>query len=402
MRSLLNYRNYGRLWRVYGRSALRYLTVRKLANALRTEWAYRRRIADVRSYPYILFLEPLYYCNLDCPLCDRQIFPDARKGREAAGKLSLELFDRLLEEAGDYLFQCQIFGQGEPLLDWARSKAIIQKCHDRRIFTLLSTNCTLITPKTADDLVTCGLDHLVCAIDGISQQSYEKYRVGGKVDVALAGMRHVVEAKRRNRSGIEIEWQFLVHKDNVHELEQAKKLAAELGVFLRTSPLRGMEFDQELQREWLPDASVTVSNAQAGRVEAGKTIYNWPCYFLWRSVVLNSNNKVARCLVYQNVAEYGSLGDGSSFHALYNHPSVQRARQLFSKAPVPDGPFHAPCNNFSFYARHHGGPNHDKHASLQAVAEESGFGASFVPADQLRGRPRRNAQLPPAEAAGRA
>jgi MoaA/NifB/PqqE/SkfB family radical SAM enzyme len=372
------------------------MTVRKGINALRTEWAYRRRLVDVRSYPYILFLEPLYYCNLDCPLCDRQVFPDARKGKEAAGKLSLELFDRLLDEAGDYLFQCQLFGQGEPLLDWARSKAIVQKCHQRRIFTLLSTNCTLITPKTADDLVTCGLDHLVCAIDGISQQSYEKYRVGGKVADALAGMRHVVEARKRNRSGIEIEWQFLVHKDNVHEVEEAKKLAAELGVFLRTSPLRGMEFDHSLQQEWLPEAAVTVGNAQAGRVDAGKTVYDWPCYFLWRSLVLNSNGKAARCLVYQNVAEYGSLND-HSFHALYNHPSVQRARQLFSKDPVPDGPFPAPCNNCSFYARHHGGPNMDKHASLKAAAQEASFGASFVPLELVRGKPRRNAQLPPAE-----
>ena len=33
---VLNYRDYGRLWRVYGRSLLRYGTTRKLVNALRT------------------------------------------------------------------------------------------------------------------------------------------------------------------------------------------------------------------------------------------------------------------------------------------------------------------------------------------------------------------------------
>src|SRR4051794_9085148 len=105
--SFLNYKNYGRLWRVYGRALLRYGSLTKLLNALRTEVAYRRRVADVRSAPFILFLEPLYYCNLDCPLCDRQVFPEARK--KDAGRLSLELFDRILNEVGDYLFQCQIF-----------------------------------------------------------------------------------------------------------------------------------------------------------------------------------------------------------------------------------------------------------------------------------------------------
>ncbi len=67
MASFLHYRNYGRLFNVYGRSQWKYGSVRKVLNALRTEWAYRRRRDLVRSYPYILFLEPLYYCNLDCP-----------------------------------------------------------------------------------------------------------------------------------------------------------------------------------------------------------------------------------------------------------------------------------------------------------------------------------------------
>src|SRR5579875_3604306 len=125
MPSVIHYRNYGRLFKVYGRSLWKYGSVRKIANALRTEWAYRRRADYVPSYPYILFLEPLYYCNLDCPLCDRQIFPEARKG--SAGRLTPKLFDRILDEVGDYLFQCQIFGQGEPMLDWPLTRHFIQR-----------------------------------------------------------------------------------------------------------------------------------------------------------------------------------------------------------------------------------------------------------------------------------
>ena len=146
--------------------------------------------------PFILFLEPLYYCNLDCPLCDRQIYPDAHRGSEA-GKLSMELYDRLLDEAGDYLFQCQIYGQGEPLLDWARTRQIIEKSHRRRIFTLMSTNCTLVKPKVAEEVVGSGLDHLVCAIDGLTQETYERYRTGGRVEDAMNGLRRFVDEKRR-------------------------------------------------------------------------------------------------------------------------------------------------------------------------------------------------------------
>lgn len=360
MTAFLNYRNYGRLWSVYGRSLLRYSTPKKILNALRTEYAYRRRLSDVSSAPYILFLEPLYYCNLQCPLCDRQIFPDARVRNQDAGHFSLDLYDRVLSEIGDYLFQIQIFGQGEPLLDWPLTQEIIRRAHQRKIFTLVSTNCTLVNPTIAREIVSSGLDYLVCAIDGITQDSYSKYRVGGRVKDALAGLRLIVEERRRQGSNLVIEWQFLVNAFNVGEIDAARKIAEELNVYIRFAPTRGMEFDAQLQSYWLPNTT----EWQTGRKEAGENCYDWPCYFLWRSLVLNSNGKVARCLIYQNVAEYGSLHEQSVL-SLYNHPTVQRARQLFQKTAVPEGAFPSPCHNCSFYAREHGGPNLDKHLSLR-------------------------------------
>ena len=47
---------------------------------------------------------------------------------------------------------------------------------------MLSTNTTLLTEKIAEEVVKTGLDHLVCAIDGVSQRVYEIYRVGGQVE----------------------------------------------------------------------------------------------------------------------------------------------------------------------------------------------------------------------------
>ncbi|GFE68192.1 radical SAM protein [Chroococcus sp. FPU101] len=355
---MLNYKNPGRLLRVYGRSVLSYSTPKKIVNALRTEIAYRRGITNVQSMPYLINVEPLYYCNLECPLCDRQIFPFARKGNEA-GKLSLELWDRILDEVGDYLFQCHIFGQGEPLLDWSRTKEIITKAHQKRIFTLLSTNCTLVTPKIAAEMPSTGLDHLVCAIDGVSQESYRYYRVGGNVDQAFAGMRLFVQERNLQKSPMQIEWQYLVHRHNIHEMEQAREIAKELGVYLRFSNLHGMEFDPKLQDEWLPENSTW----DAGRLALGETRHKFPCYFLWRGLVLNSNGRMARCLIYQNVAEYGDAKT-HTVQQLYNSPTMQRARELFQKGAIPEGDFPSPCRNCSFYKREHGGENQAKLESL--------------------------------------
>jgi MoaA/NifB/PqqE/SkfB family radical SAM enzyme len=365
--NLMHFRNYDRLWRVYGSSVLRYGTVTKLVNALRTELAYRRRVVDVRSAPYILLLEPLYYCNLECPLCDRQVFASARNND--AGKLNLALYDRLLDEIGRYLFQCQIFGQGEPTMNWRLTRQIIERTHRRRIYTLLSTNCTLITPEMAEEMVGCGLDYLVCAVDGVTQESYGAYRVGGRIEDALAGMQYVVEAKRRLSSRIEIEWQFLVHAGNVHEIPEVRRRAAALGVLLRLAPLRGMEWDKELEDHWLPRSR----EWKSFRYAAGEPMHDFPCYFLWRSLVLNSNGKAARCLFYQNAAQYADLSTMSALSA-YNHPSVQQARRLFRKDAASHEAGPAPCRSCGFFARHHGDDITDRntHVSGSLPAPASG------------------------------
>ncbi|HEX8463310.1 MAG TPA: radical SAM/SPASM domain-containing protein [Abditibacterium sp.] len=356
---MLKYKNYGRLWRVYGRSAFRYSTPKKVLNALRIEWAYHRRQANITAYPYLLNIEPLYYCNLECPLCDRQIFPEARKND--AGKLPLDIIDKLFDEVGPYLYQCQIFGQGEPLIDWPRTKYIIQQARSRHIFTLLSTNCTIMTPALAKEVIASGLNHLVCAIDGITQDSYSQYRVGGQVEKALETLRLFCRERDEQKSDVNIEWQFLVNRFNVHELEDARQMAEEIGVHIRFSPTHGMEFHPELQEYWLPETGDP--KWQDGKIARGETRHEWPCYFLWRALIVNSNTQLARCLIYQNVAEYGSLRDHSVME-LFNSPASQRARQLFSKKSVEPGDFPAPCNNCSFYKREHGGPNLDKHESL--------------------------------------
>lgn len=357
---MLNYSNAGqnsRLQSMYFRAVREYSTPRKIINALRTELAYRMRWSYVSSRPYILFLEPLYYCNLDCPLCDRQVFPSARY--KDAGKLSLELYDRILDEVGPYLFQCQIFGQGEPLMNWKLTKEILARTHARGIFTMLSTNATLITPEMAEDIVASDLDHLVIAIDGMSQDAYATYRVGGKVKDALDGLRYVVDARARaGRTSLAIEWQFLTYSRNIHEVEAARALAAELGIGFRTAPIRGMEWNQTLEAEWLVEGDKPIAK--------GNYVNGFPCYFLWRSLVLNSNGKLARCLIYQNVAQYADLRTMSVMDA-FNHPTVQAARKLFKRGKKPSDPAPDPCKGCAYFERHHGAPPKGREEPVESL-----------------------------------
>jgi MoaA/NifB/PqqE/SkfB family radical SAM enzyme len=269
-------------------------------------------------------------------------------------------------------------------MDWPRTRQIIERSHRRGIFTLVSTNSTLTTPAVAEEVVASGLDYIVCAIDGVSQASYQTYRVGGEVEQALDGMRLLVEERRRQRSRLTIEWQFLVHKHNEHEFDEARRIADQLGVFLRFSPLRGMEFHDDLQREWLPSApEYAVAHQHTGDV-----VNDFACYFLWRSMVLSSSGTLVRCPIYENTSPYATVLEGSMLDG-FNGASTRRARELFARGPVAEGEFPSPCATCSFFERHHGGPNLDKFGSVGRGNKPAETG--LIPVDAIQRRTRQNA-----------
>ncbi len=342
---VLNYRNFGRLWRVYGRSVIRYSSLRKISNALRTEWAYRRRSVDALTIPYVLFIEPIYRCNLHCPLCPRETHPEAREGED--GRLHHDLIEKLFDELGDYLYQCHIFGNGEPMMDWPRTKRIIGIAHRRRIFTLMSTNCTVMTERNAEELICSGLDYLVCAIDGTSQQSYEKYRVGGNYELALSNMRRLCQLRDRLRSKISLEWQFLAHGFNSHEITNARRIAGEIGIHLRVSPLGGIP--EQSSKQWLPADGSWNQNF----VVDHEPVRGFPCYWLWRAIVVNANGQLGRCPGHSNMHQLGSFAS-SSILSIYHGQQTRKARKLFVRGPVVEEHFPAPCETCDFFSREHG------------------------------------------------
>ena len=66
----------------------------------------------VWGLPPIVMIEPTNICNLKCPMCP------AISGKRilAKGKLKIENYKKLLDEIGVYIFQVQLWNQGEPFV----------------------------------------------------------------------------------------------------------------------------------------------------------------------------------------------------------------------------------------------------------------------------------------------
>jgi radical SAM protein with 4Fe4S-binding SPASM domain len=121
---------------------------------------------------------------------------------------------------------------------------MIKYAHEAGILTSTSTNGQLINEKIAAEIVLSGLDKIIISIDGTSQEVYEKYRIGGKLELALESIRHIQNWKNKTKSFTPlIEIQFIVLKHNEHQINEVKKMAKDLNVdFLKLKTAQLYDF----------------------------------------------------------------------------------------------------------------------------------------------------------------
>ncbi len=118
--------------------------------------------------------------------------------------------------------------QGEPLL-CKDLPAMIAKAHQQGIYTIVSTNAQNLTEKLATQLLQAGLDRIIISMDGLTQLTYEKYRVGGKIEKVLKALQVLKQLKKSLHSRIHIELQCLLLRSNEHEWKQLKHSYRHLG-----------------------------------------------------------------------------------------------------------------------------------------------------------------------------
>lgn len=166
------------------------------------------------------------------------------------GIMELDKFKKLMDETGKYLVHLTLWSQGEPFVNRDFTK-MVQIAKDKGIKTMTSTNGHFLI-ENAEEIVRSGLDVLIVAMDGASQETYEKYRVNGRFEKVYNGMKAVSEAKKKHKSKTpEIELQFIVMKHNEHEAEKIRVLAYECGAQI-ISFKTAQVYTQKQADEFLP------------------------------------------------------------------------------------------------------------------------------------------------------
>jgi radical SAM protein with 4Fe4S-binding SPASM domain len=268
----------------------------KILNWLLAEASARFRPLHPYGYPTHLQVEPTNSCNLQCPLC-----PTAHGLKREQGFMPMGLYKKALTEIGEYLLQILLWDWGEPFLH-PELPEMISMAHERSIRVVTSTNGI---PLADDDLalrtVKSGLDVLVFAIDGITQETYGAYRKGGELAKALQGVRNVVALKERLRSSRpKVLLRFIVMRQNERELDLLPGFARDLGV--DGLSLRSMISYEE--GAWRVEGSDTKSflpeqaKLRRFRTDGNDNRIRYrrnPCKNLWNCPSLHWNGNVSPC-----------------------------------------------------------------------------------------------------------
>jgi radical SAM protein with 4Fe4S-binding SPASM domain len=176
--------------------------------------------------PVSISFEPTTSCNLRCPECPSGL----RAFTRPTGMLQKNFFKETIDQLSKELVYLVFYFQGEPYLN-PEFLSMVQYAASKNIYTATSTNAHYLNDASAKKTVESGLDRLIISIDGTTQETYQQYRVGGKLSKVLEGVALVVKWKKQLKSKTPfIIFQFLVVRHNEHQIEDVKRLAKETGV----------------------------------------------------------------------------------------------------------------------------------------------------------------------------
>jgi len=308
-------------------------SVKMALNFLIANLQYKLKMIKLLNYPYFACIDPSSVCNLKCPLCP------TGQGNKSRPKcfLSFEDFKKIIDEIGDYLISVLFTNWGEPLLNKDFSKMVSYAKKTKHIhFTGVETNLNIkLSDTDIEELIKSGLDLMCIAVDGATQETYEKYRRGGNLKKVIDNSKRILNKRKElAKNGPFVVWQFMVLKHNQHEIEKIIKLAKETGVDViritgadvyTGSVDKSFKYSYGLSKDYLPPLGSKYSDyTKNGKKKRTMKMCQW----LWKSIVITSDGSVSPCCnIYPKKYDFGDILKEKSFKAIWNNEKYQNARK---------------------------------------------------------------------------
>lgn len=319
---------------------LKHATPRRWENLAVAQAHYYLGTDVVHGLPPLMYIDPINYCNLHCPLC-----PTGRGvlGRKR-GKMPFSLFQRLVDEIAGRVYFLNLYNWGEPLLH-PQIFDMVEYATSKGLSVRISSNLNRLTPEQAKLMVESGLEELLVDLDGATQETYEKYRIGGNLASVVNNIRSIVSAKKKlNTPYPLITARVLLNNYNWSEIQQIRTLAWDLGVdrFWVAPIYVDMSRPDDIEKWIGKDRRVRESNP---------TDRPRKCDQLWRNLTVSWDGGVFPCCwFHQEEYDFGNvLNDGSLLEIWNNTRFIQSRRFITGKTDLPPDTMCGQCRGYPEY-----------------------------------------------------
>ena len=275
---------------------------------------FRNRLGLLRSYllrrsrvpggPLSLSIESTAKCNLFCPMCPRETIYFPPKDME------LPLFQKIIDQARDFLEFAVPYGVGEPLLN-PEIYDMLAYCKRAGVPTGLSTNATVLTEAASRKLIASGLDYVIFAFDGASRETFEKYRKGADFEKVRGNILAFLRVKKELRSRIFCIIQLVRLKENQFEIPE----------LIRMWRIEGID-EVRIKKDEVHNEGSAIPGENGARPPL-----RHPCYLLWRGpMYVHYDGTVFPCCYIYPEEPVGNLKK-NSLQEIWNSEGMVRLRE---------------------------------------------------------------------------
>jgi MoaA/NifB/PqqE/SkfB family radical SAM enzyme len=309
----------------------------KLANLATATKDFALKRETTRSLPAMVKIDISPVCNLRCTACvhaepqgneilEKQAFAPSHR-------MDLEQFAKLIDQIRGKATSVSLYYLGDPYAH-PQVDEMCRIAADANLEVHCSSNFSFgFKDERIRSIVESGLTHLTVCIDGLSQEKYQRTRVGGNIKRVIDNLERV--AKHRKQIGSKyplIEVQYIKFQHNLDEMEEARRLCERVGVDQFSS------FWGDLHN-W--------TDRDPGQYEVLGPLRDKRlphCYWPWFSTVIKWNGDVIPCCTHRQGTQYAPGEDPRVFGNVFEKPLAeiwnsvpyQQARRLSASPAASD------------------------------------------------------------------
>jgi radical SAM protein with 4Fe4S-binding SPASM domain len=301
-------------------------------------WSVVWRHSIVNTYPLYLKVDLSPLCNLHCPTCvhvhklgdgsllDKQYF-------HLHQRMPVDKFQKIINEVRGKTIAVVLHYLGDPYMYPEIDKASLI-AYNAGMRVHVGTNFSYsFSDQRIDAIINSGVTDLTVCVDGLTQEIYEKTRVGGKIDLVMNNLERICKRRKElNSKRMHIEVQYIRFDHNKAEETEIRKKVMSFGID-QFSVIKGNIYNYVVN-----DPNGTCYHYQEALPAKRRLKFPY-CFWPYIGMVIKYDGEVIPCCNYRLTSQYTdipSISLGNVFEQkvkiIWNNELYQIIRkQVFGK-----------------------------------------------------------------------